>query len=213
MGALLACPFCRQLFPRAEAKSCPDCDLPLIALEKLPPSPREELDLPDSSPDGRFGAWFLGRGRGGLVGLSLVGGWLFTQPWVRLSGVETAVLSAYDLARTGVTWLFGGAVAWFLLVPLVLSRRSVSELRSIRIPVVTGALMTSVEALMLLLVPPSPHPLLSTEIDYAWGLHAALFHSLLTAAVATRLGGSLEDLRDLPPQSPRGARGPADPIH
>src|SRR4051812_39510676 len=35
---LVACPFCRELFPVGEAGSCPECGLDLTALSNLPPS-------------------------------------------------------------------------------------------------------------------------------------------------------------------------------
>ena len=36
--ALLACPFCREMFEVGESKACPVCGVPLVAFEKLPAS-------------------------------------------------------------------------------------------------------------------------------------------------------------------------------
>ena len=39
--SLVACPFCRELFDRAEAEQCPHCGIPLEPLHRLPPSHEE----------------------------------------------------------------------------------------------------------------------------------------------------------------------------
>ena len=38
VARLNACPFCRALYPSAEAKQCPECGVKLVAMENLPPS-------------------------------------------------------------------------------------------------------------------------------------------------------------------------------
>ena len=39
MAALRACPFCRKLFTSEEGNTCPECDVALVAMSQLPPSP------------------------------------------------------------------------------------------------------------------------------------------------------------------------------
>ena len=144
----------------------------------------------------------------GLVGLGFM---LFFAPWVSLERPDPVVWSGFDLARGNLGFLWGGAVGWFLLLPLVATRRSVTELRGIRVIAFTFALMTLGEALLLLLRPPVENAYFSARLEYQWGLYASACVSLLASAVALRLGGSLEDLRDLDP--PPEPRGPGDPLH
>lgn len=209
MPTLLACPFCRELFTPSEGDQCPHCGLSLVDLEKLPPSleARQEaaeaglLDPPEFEAQG---FWYLGRGRGALVLAAALGLTCFFMPWVRLERPEAVLLSGFELAKTGAPWLFGGAIGWFLLLPLVWSRRSVVELRGIRIIAATLSVMTALEGSLLFYKPPLESAYYTSGLTYAWGLSASVALSVLAAFLSSRLGGSLEDLRDL-----RGSsRGP-----
>ena len=202
VGKLLACPFCREIVPQGERAECEQCGVRLVPMEKLPPSlealEEEALRGEYTPPEYRRLPWnYLGRGRGALLALSLLGLLLFFAPWVEIWSPSEVVLSGYDLARARAGWLWGGAVGWFLLIPLTVTRRSVVELRGIRVIAATFAVMTLCEALMLVLLPPSQSRYLRTEYDYAWGLYASGVVSALGCAVAARLGGRIDDLRDL----------------
>jgi len=202
MAKLLACPFCRELFAHGEASECEHCGVALVPMEKLPPSqealaeaaargehtPPEYQDLPWS---------YWGRGRGPLLVLAAVGLALFFAPWVRITSPSDAVLSGFDLAHARAGWLWGGAVGWFLLLPLVFTRRSVIQLRGIRVIAATFALMTLGETSMMLILRPSQNPYVRTVYEYAWGLYASGVVSALATVVAVRLGGRVDDLRDL----------------
>lgn len=203
MARLLACPFCRELFDDREASRCPQCDLPLVPMERLPLSAEalEEEGAPHLPPEHRpLGTWFLGRGRGALLALAVAGAALFFMPWVELTHAHEVTLRGYDLARGNAPWLWGGAIGWFLLVPLLLSRRTVADLRGVRVIAATFSAMTLGEAAMLLLRPPAEHGYVSYGLEYTWGLYASAVVSAAAIAVAVRLGGRLEDLRDLPPE-------------
>jgi hypothetical protein len=198
MAALQACPFCRKLFRSDEARSCPDCDIPLVGMSQLPPSldsledeaASGQLTLPEDQP---LPSRYLGRGRGALVALSVLGLVAYFLPWVELKAPELAVYSAFDLARGRAGWLWGGATAWLVLIPLVLTRRTITRLRGIRVIAVMFALMTFTEVLMLLMLPPrrGAAPL---ELHFRYGLFASGAISLIATAVAARLGGSLDKL-------------------
>jgi hypothetical protein len=213
---LLACPFCRELFTPSEGDQCPHCGLLLVDLEKLPPSleARQEaaeaglVDPPEVEPQSW---WYLGRGRGALTSLAVLGLSCFFAPWVRLERPEAVSLSGFELAKAGVPWLFGGAVGWFLLIPLVWSRRSVIELRGIRIIAATLSVMTALEACLLFYEPPLESGYYTSGLTYAWGLAVSALLSGLSLAVSARLGGSLDDLRDLP--GPTGRRSASDVLH
>src|SRR6185437_5110913 len=84
--ALLACPFCREMFREAEREACPVCGVPLVAFEKLPPSDDalSEDGLPRQPEWEPLPAAFLGSSRGALAGLAALGLVAFFLPWVHL---------------------------------------------------------------------------------------------------------------------------------
>ena len=198
MAALQACPFCRKLFTSGEAKSCPDCDVALVAMSQLPPS----LDaLEDDAEQGKITlpedqllpTAYLGRGRGALLALSVLGLASFFLPWVELTMPETVTYSAFDLARGRAGWLWGGATAWLVMIPLVLTRRTIARMRGVRIVTVMFASMTLIEALMLYLLPPR-RGMTPLELHFRYGLFLSAGLSLVGVLVAARFGGSLDKL-------------------
>lgn len=218
MSKLLSCPFCRELYVGGEARRCTHCDIDLVPFESLPPSldgdaERAELGLLDPPEDRPLGAAYFGRGRGALLVTSLAGLALFFQPWVTLHAPEEVTLSAFDLARGGVPWLFGGAVGWFLLLPLVWTRQSVTDLRGARVIAATFPAMTLGETLLLLLRPPAEHGYFSSGLEYDWGLYASLVVALAGVRLGITLGGAASDLRDVKPLRAPSDRRPGEPIH
>lgn len=198
MAALQACPFCRKLYTADEARVCPDCDVALVGMSQLPPS----LDaLADEAEQGAITlpenqllpATYLGRGRGALIALSLLGIACFFLPWVELRMPEAAVYSAFDLARGRAGWLWGGLTGWLVLIPLVLSRRTIARLRGIRVVAVMFAAMTLTEALMMWLMPPR-RGLAPLDLHFRYGLLLSAAVSLAASVIAARLGGSLDNL-------------------
>jgi hypothetical protein len=198
MAALRACPFCRKLFTTGEANSCPDCDVALVAMSQLPPS----LDaLEDEAEEGKITfpedqplpSSYLGSGRGALIALSILGIAGFFLPWVELRAPEQAVYSAFDLARGRAGFLWGGVTAWLVMIPLVLTRRTINRMRGVRIVTAMFAAMTFTEAMMLWLLPPhrGKTPL---ELHFRYGLFVSAAISLAGVAVAARFGGSLDKL-------------------
>lgn len=217
MGELLSCPFCRELFAEDEGPNCPDCELPLVPLRQLPLSHDGKAEAlqqgVDPPEDQTLPQLYMGRSRGALLLTSLAGLGLFWAPWVSVERPDSEVLSGFDLASSNAPWLFGGAVGWFILVPLLLSRRSVSELRGIRVIATLFCAMTLGEASMLLLRPPQSEGYFSIGLEYQWGLFGSALVALVGGYFAMRLGGSLADLRDLPVEVPAEAPHPQDPLH
>lgn len=218
MGELLSCPFCRELFAQGEGPRCPACDLPLVPLHQLPLSldgQREATELGVDPPqDQKLPFLYFRRGRGLLPGLAMVGLALFFMPWVRLSRPDEVTLSGLNLATTNAPWLWSGAVGWFLLIPLALSRRTLNEMYGVRIICTLFALLTAGEATLMLLRPPVEHSYFATGLTYTWGIYASLLVSLLGAACAARLGGSDRDLRNLPLHIVgKEARQPGEALH
>jgi len=218
MGELLSCPFCRELFAQGEGPRCPTCDLPLMPLHQLPLSLDGEQEaaagVVDPPEDQKLPLFYLRRGRGLLAALAGVGLSLFCAPWVSLSKPDEVTLSGLDLAATNAPFLWGGAVGWFLLIPLVLSRRTLNQMFGVRVICTLFALLTAGETSMMLLRPPVEHSYFATGLTYTWGIYASLVISLAGAVCALRLGGSQHDLRNLPVHvAAKDTRQPGEALH
>ncbi len=199
MPRLLACPVCRELFGDDEATTCRVCGVELVPMDKLPPSAEALAEAPYVPPEDRtLHVWFWRRGRGALLLLAALGLALFFCPWVSLSRPDEVLLSGLDLARGNAGWLWGGAIGWFILLPLVFTRRTVTALRGIRIICATFAAMTLGEVVLLLVRRPTEQVYFSYGVDYVWGLYASGAVALAALIVAARLGGRLDDRSDLP---------------
>jgi hypothetical protein len=79
------------------------------------------------------------------------------------------------------------------MVPLVLTRRTITRMRGVRIVTVMFAAMTLLEALMLVLMPPHRGKV-PLELHFRYGLFFSAAISLVAMAVAARFGGSLDKL-------------------
>jgi hypothetical protein len=213
MAALKACPFCRKLYTSGEGTTCTDCDVALVAMSQLPPS----LDaLDDDAEQGKITfpenralpASYMGRGRGALLALSAAGLFAFFLPWVELTAPESVVYSAFDLARGRAGFLWGGVTAWLIMIPLVITRRTIARMRGVRIVTVMFAAMTLTEVLMLWLMPPR-RGMTPLELHFRYGLFVSGVISLVGMVVAARFGGSLDNL----PKFLLDAREPPDEAH
>jgi hypothetical protein len=202
--ALLSCPFCRALFGTGEATSCPDCGLALVPLERLPLSYEAEAEEPSPArlPENELLPWtFAGRGRALLLVLAVLGLAAFFLPWVELTFPDRELRSGFDLARGRAGWLWGGAVGWLVVIPLVVTRRTIAAMRGVRPVTALLCALTLGEVLMLLAVPPSPPRALPMSFEWSHGLYFSAVLSAAAALVALFFGGSLPHLE----QSPTGA--------
>ena len=194
---LLAFPFCRQLFPSGEASTCPECGIPLAPLAKLPPS-HDALaeDPPEVVPPHMVTLpWtFLGRGRGLLTVLGLLGLAVFFAPWLRETSPNLHTYSGFELGiRT--RWLTSAGVAFLVMVPLVLSRRSVHAMRGARFAVgFLGAIVLMTVGVQIAFAPTPHGGLVPVRYEWSWGVYAAGVIAALAIGAATQLGGKLEDL-------------------
>src|SRR5690606_14318689 len=91
-------------------------------------------------------------------------------------------------------WIWGGGVGWFVMLPLVLSRRTIRQMRGARVAVgfLAGMVLTTVAA--RLLFEPTPHPLVPLRYAWGWGLYGAGLLGLLGLGLACAFGGSLTDM-------------------
>lgn len=207
MSQLLACPFCRELFDRTEAEHCPQCDIPLQPLHRLPPSTEVTLeqalrweqtrqeDTPLSWRD-------LGRGRGVLLALAVLSLLVFAlAPWLRLESPHTERHTGLSLARGPLGFLWGGAVAWFVSIALVSSRRTIAQMRGVRAILMAFTAMTASEVLVLLALSPQSSQHVYVVYAWGWGLYAALGLSLAGVLAAARFGGRLPAAPPAPPET------------
>jgi hypothetical protein len=196
MSGLYACPFCRQLFQAGEARVCPECGLKVEDLAKLPPSYDAKLEEPEEPvpPHMEQMPWtYLGRGRALLIALALAGLAAFFAPWVHETAPEVRTLSGFGLARlSGMFW--APAIAWFVIVPLVLTRRSIYKMRGARIAVGFLAGVALVSVATLLYSPPKSSRRRVVHIEWEWGIYASAAIAAAGLGAATRFGGKLDDI-------------------
>lgn len=163
-----------------------------------------EPDLPLEERE--FGAFELGRGRGALLLLAALGLGAFFAPWVVVYRPEDMVLRGFDLARGRAGWLWGGAVGYFMLLPLLWTRRTIARLRGARVITTLFAAMTALEIAVLVAFPPR-RGLVPVELEWHWGLYLSALISAVATVCAVRLGGALPDRPSSevgPPPSERG---------
>ncbi|MBI4702038.1 MAG: hypothetical protein HY744_12945 [Deltaproteobacteria bacterium] len=193
---LLACPFCRQLFPRGEATQCPDCGVDLEPMSRLPPSAEAQAQDPalDVPPELELLPWtFVGRGRGLLLLIAAAGIAVFFAPWLHETAPELRTLSGFAFARR-LYWLWAAGVGWAVMLALVASRRTVYHMRGARVAVgLLAAVVLATAVLRALLVPEST-VLRPVRIEWGWGLYAAGLLAAAALLAAPRFGGSLIDM-------------------
>ncbi len=194
---LLACPFCREMFPVGETKVCPSCGLKLEQMSRLPPSYEASLepDWPEKPEYEPLGWLYWRRGRLALLVAAALGMTAFFLPWIHETTPEIMTLTGFQMARR-LGWMWACAVSWGVLIPTVLSRRSVAGMRGARVAVALFCAIPLVTALVLLIRPPAPPPNLRYPFAFHFGagLWATLAVSLAALPFAVRFGGKLDDL-------------------
>ena len=91
-------------------------------------------------------------------------------------------------------------MAWGVSLALVLSRRSIRQMRGVRPILALFAAMTASEITLLLCLSPRGSPSVHYAYQWTWGLYASLALSLAGVVAALRFGGALPQL---PPQPAR----------
>lgn len=178
--------------------SCPACGLLLTDLAKLPPSPAledaddDDFGIPREPHLEPLPPFFLARGRGALLGLCFLGLAAFFLPWVHMSAPDVQVLSGADLAKRA-GWIWSAAVGWFVLLPLVLTRRSIDQMRGARVAAAMLSAIPAVTASVLMLFPPKSK-LVPLAFEWGLGIQASLALGVVATVVAIRFGGTIHDL-------------------
>jgi hypothetical protein len=195
--SLLACPFCREMFEEGEEKSCPVCGMKLAKFEDLPPSldaVHDEGGVPLAPELEPFPPAYLGRGKGLLIALGVAGVVLFFLPWVQLTLPYIDAKSGFDLAHQRIGWLWASFVGWSVLIPTVLSRRNIAQLRGARVAAAFLSAIPAVAVGILLLKPPRSG-VVPVRFTWEWPIYAVLAVSLAAIVVAVRLGGRADDIK------------------
>ena len=197
MNRLIACPFCRQMFELGEARACPECGLALEDITKLPP-PAASLDdeepLIELPPDREILPWsYVGRGRGALTLIALVGLGAFFLPWMQESAPELRIWTGLRFAER-LSWMWAPFVSWFVLVPLVLSRRSIHAMRGARVAVGLMALIVVMTVVMRVAVMPQSSRIFPVRYEWLYGIWVTLGLGVAALVLAMRFGGSGIDL-------------------
>jgi hypothetical protein len=197
VAQIFACPFCREMWSDDEGVThCPECDVDLLPLHELPPSAEtvleREAELDQIPEEWRRRSLFdVGRGRGWLVLLALLGIVGFFQPWFVLRKPDEIVLSGFRIARHFAGWVWAGVIGWFILIPVVLTRRSIGGMRSVRAVCALFASLTAGEILVLANVTPTSKVRVPIEFGWAWGLFFSATVSIFGTIVALNFGGTL----------------------
>ncbi len=194
--SLLACPFCREMYREHELDACPVCGVPLVAHEKLPLSDDAlSEDGLSRQPEWDLLPWtYLGRSRGPVAILALAGVVAFVAPWVHMTLPDVVNFSGFDLARR-LGWAWGAGVAWFILVPTVLSRRTIMHMRGARVAASFLAAIPGCTAALLLARPPHGAHGVPLHFTWGWGVFATLALSVLAVGFSLFFGGRLDDIR------------------
>lgn len=179
------CPFCKEIFPEGAHASCPHCEVHLIPASKATPlveAAMEDDELEDGEPVLPWTHW--GHGRGPMLVACLLGLGVFLLPWVHVFTPDRAVYTGPVMGeRTRVAW--AAAVAWFTLIPTILSRRTVSKLRSGRVAAALLAFIPGLVAFLFLMNPPDSLQVhgVTMKIRFEWGI--GLYLTLLLGALST----------------------------
>jgi len=194
--SLLACPFCREMFKRDERELCIVCGVKLVPFETLPLSDDaiSEDGVPPEPEMETLPLAYLGRGRGLIPALSLAGIVAFFLPWIHVTMPDDAFLSGCSLAQR-LGWAWGTGVAWFILVPTVLSRRTIFHLRGARVAAAFLAAVPGMTTVVLLARPPHGSNGVPVRFTFEAGLYCTLALSLAAVAAALVLGGRGDDIR------------------
>jgi len=197
VSGLLCCPFCRDLYTKDDGiERCPDCGVDLVPFYEVAPSAETRMEqealLEQTPPEWRtLSYWDWRRGRGLLLLFAVLGLASYTLPWFSQSMPETRVLTGFQLARHHVGWLWGGAVGWFILIPLVATRRSIAAMRGVRLIAAIFASMTAAEVLVFVNVTASRQTQVLVQFAWEWGIWVSCFISALGTCVAAMFGGAI----------------------
>lgn len=184
------------MFAPGEAKTCPECGLALADITKLGPSYDAQQIDPIEPPPPHMATlpWtFMGRGRALIALFAAVGLAFFFAPWAHETSPELRDLSGFAFARR-LGWMWAPAVAYFVMIPLVITRRSIYAMRGARLAIAFLAVIVLFTVGMRVAFVPASSPLVPHRFVWAYGLYATAAVALVILASAARFGGRLDDI-------------------
>jgi len=184
------------MFEEGEETACPVCGMALTKFEKLPISldaVHDEGGVP-TAPELEELPWtFLGRSKGPLVVLAIAGAILFFLPWAQLTQPYTGSKSGFTMAYERIGWLWAAFVGWSVLIPTVVTRRSIVKMRGARVAAAFLSAIPAVSVAILLVKPPHGGRV-PVHFTWDWPIYAMLAVSVTAVAFAMRLGGRIDDI-------------------
>ena len=182
-----ACPFCRIYVADASVSHCDTCDVPLIPVAKLGPSPEERMAWEAMAPDERpIPISPFSHGRALLSFAALVGIVAYLMPWLEVRSPDRWILHGTDFGRR-LFWPHAALAAWVVALPTAMSRRTFGRLLASRAVLAVFAAVPLVTLVVLYAKPPT-HKLLHVESTWLWGAALEGLASILGLFAALRLG-------------------------
>ncbi len=170
------------------------CGMSLVAFEKLPPShdAMSEDGVPVDPASEPLKWTYVARGRGLLAVCGLLGIALFFFPWIHVTLPDDVRLTGFFLARR-LGWAWGAGVGWLVLIPTVLSRRSIVKMRGARVAAAFLAAAPLITCVILWLRPPHGG-LVPLRFTYEPAFWLSLGLSAVALVLSLRFGGRVDDI-------------------
>lgn len=189
--AILFCPFCRECF-EGETQ-CPDHELTLVPLEKLPPRPEDAKAAPKE--DEHLAVFDLRYGRAIVAAGALIAIVSFFCPYLTRAGDGHVItFSAAQLATTVAPNLWTVPFAAVVLLGILARRRTLAQMRGARLVVVLMGLFPAISGgytvLRSLRVAQDliRERGVELEVSVEWGLWITVWATLVIVLGGVRLG-------------------------
>ncbi len=182
-----ACPFCRIYVADASVARCETCDVELVPVRKLGPSPEELLAWEALPLEERpIPLSPTSHGRAPLVAAALVGIVAYLLPWLEVRAADVWNMHGSDFGRR-LHWPHAALAAWIVIVPTAITRRTLGRLLAAR-PVLATLASVPLLTLAVLHARPPTHRVLRVETTWLAASWVELAASLVALAAALRLG-------------------------
>jgi hypothetical protein len=184
------------MYADSETRMCPQCDLPVVPFTELEESHDAKLlaseDALDPLDEPLDSGWW-GRGRGVVIVLCVAGMAAFFSPWLHQTAPEVQTWSGFEFSRR-LGWLWGAGIAWPVMLTLVLTRRTIRQMRGARLALamLSGIVVFTVATRMLLPAPESDF--VPRRFGWGWGMYWAGALGVLGLVASWRFGGSGVDV-------------------
>lgn len=182
-----ACPFCRIYVADPAATHCETCDVALVPVRKLGPSPEERMAWEALPAEERpIPVSAFSHGRALLVVAALAGIVAYMLPWLEVRAADVWIMQGADFGRR-LRWPHAVLAAWIVVVPTAVTRRTLGRLLAAR-PILGALASVPLLTLAVLHASPPTHRLLQVEVAWLVGSWVELSASILGLVAVLRLG-------------------------